>query len=101
MDEYFFETLFEWRFGYLNELENLWAKLEILNPHQALVIWPTKLKWNYVSSTDLRWWWAMVLAWIMAQWTTNIMNEKIILRWYENIVQNLQNIWVNIKQIDN
>jgi len=96
-----FETLFEWRFGYLNELENLWAKLEILNPHQALIIWPTKLRWNYVSSTDLRWWWAMVLAWIMAEWTTNIMNEKIILRWYENIVQNLQNIWVNIKQIEN
>lgn len=96
-----FETLFEWRFGYLNELENLWAKLEILNPHQALIIWPTKLRWNYVSSTDLRWWWAMVLAGIMAEWTTNIMNEKIILRWYENIVQNLQNIWVNIKQIEN
>jgi UDP-N-acetylglucosamine 1-carboxyvinyltransferase len=96
-----FETLFEWRFWYLNELENLWAKLEILNPHQALIIWPTKLRWNYVSSTDLRWWWAMVLAGIMAQWTTNIMNEKIILRWYENIIQNLQNIWVNIKQIEN
>ncbi len=94
-----FETLFEWRFGYLSELENLWAKVEILNPHQAIVIWPIKLKWWYVTSTDLRWWWAMVLAWIMAKWTTNIMNENIILRWYDNIVENLQNIWVDIVHI--
>ncbi len=94
-----FETLFEWRFGYLNELENLGAKTEILNPHQVLVIWPTKLTWGYVTSTDLRWGWAMVLAGIMAKWTTNIMNENIILRWYDNIIENLQKIWVDIKQV--
>jgi len=94
-----FETLFEWRFGYLSELENLWAKIEILNPHQAIVIWPVKLKWWYVASTDLRWGWAMILAWIMAKWTTNIMNENIILRWYDNIIENLQNIWVDIVHI--
>ncbi len=94
-----FETLFEWRFGYLNELENLGAKTEILNPHQVLVIWPTKLRWGYVTSTDLRWWWAMVLAGIMAKWTTNIMNENIILRWYDNIIENLQKIWVDIKHV--
>lgn len=94
-----FETLFEWRFGYLSELENLWAKIEILNPHQAIVIWPVKLKWWYVASTDLRWGWAIVLAGIMAKWTTNIMNEHIILRWYDNIIENLQNIWVDIVHI--
>lgn len=95
-----FETLFEWRFSYLTELENLWADIEVLNPHQVLVIWPTKLHWNYVTSTDLRGGWAMVLAWIMAKWTTNIMNENIILRWYDKIVEKLQNIWVNIKRIN-
>lgn len=95
-----FETLFEWRFSYLTELENLWADIEVLNPHQVLVIWPTKLTWNYVTSTDLRWWWAMVLAGIMAKWTTNIMNENIILRGYDKIMEKLQNIWVNIKRLD-
>ena len=94
-----FETLFEWRFGYLNELENLGAKVEILNPHQVLVVWSTKLTWGYVTSTDLRWGWAMVLAGIMAKWTTNIMNENIILRWYDNIIENLQKIWVDIKHV--
>ncbi len=92
-----FETLYEWRFAYLTELENLWAKVEILNPHQAIVIWPTKLKGEYVSTTDLRCGGAMVLAWIMAQGTTNIMNEDIIARWYDDIVHKLQSIWVKIK----
>lgn len=94
-----FETLYEWRFGYLTELENLWAKVEILNPHEAIVIWPSKLHWWYVTSTDLRWWWAMVLAWIMAKWITNIMSEEIIARWYADIVAKLKSIWVNIEQV--
>jgi UDP-N-acetylglucosamine 1-carboxyvinyltransferase len=94
-----FETLFEWRFTYLAELENLWAKIEILNPHQVLIIWPSKLIGWHVSSTDLRWWWAMILAGIMADWTTYVMKENIILRWYEDIIWNLRSIWVNIEKI--
>ncbi len=92
-----FETLYEGRFWYLNELENLWWKIEILNPHEALVIGKSKLQWWYVSSTDLRWGWAMVLAWIMAEGTTNIMHEEIIARWYADIVNKLRKIGVKIE----
>ncbi|EKD24812.1 MAG: hypothetical protein ACD_80C00150G0004 [uncultured bacterium (gcode 4)] len=94
-----FETLYEGRFNYLTELENLGGKIEILNPHEAIVIWPTKLKGGYVSSTDLRCGGAMVLAWIMAQWTTNIMNEDIIARGYDDIINKLQSVWVHIKAV--
>jgi UDP-N-acetylglucosamine 1-carboxyvinyltransferase len=94
-----FETLYEGRFSYLTELENLWAKIEILNPHQAIVIGPTKLRGGYVSTTDLRCGGAMVLAGIMAEGTTNIMNEDIIARWYDDIVNKLQAIGVNIKTV--
>jgi len=94
-----FETLYEWRFAYLNELENLWAKIEILNPHQAIVIWPTKLRWWYATSTDLRCGWAMILAWIMASGTTNVLDEEIIARWYDDIENKLKSIWVKIKKI--
>jgi len=94
-----FETLYEWRFNYLTELENLGAKIEILNPHEAIVIGPTKLRWGYVSSTDLRCWGAMVLAWIMTQGTTHIMNEDIIARGYDDIVNKLQKIGVHITTI--
>ncbi len=92
-----FETLFEGRFGYLNELENLGAHIEILNPHEAIIIGPTHLTGGYVSSTDLRGGGAMVLAGIMAKWTTNIMNEDIIARGYDDIVHKLQSIGVSIK----
>ena len=94
-----FETLYEWRFWYLAELENFGAQIEILNPHEALILWNTNLKGSYVSSTDLRWWSAMVLAWIIASWTTHITNESIIERWYDNIIEKLNNIGVDIKQI--
>jgi UDP-N-acetylglucosamine 1-carboxyvinyltransferase len=94
-----FETLYEWRFNYLTELENLGAKIEILNPHQAIVIWSTKLRGGYVSTTDLRCGGAMVLAGIMAKWTTNIMNEDIIARGYDDIVAKLQNIWAKITTV--
>ncbi|MFA6256462.1 MAG: hypothetical protein WC606_04730, partial [Candidatus Absconditabacterales bacterium] len=94
-----FETLYEGRFNYLNELENLGAKIEILNPHEAIVIGPTKLRGGYVSTTDLRCGGAMVLAGIMAQGTTNIMNEDIIARGYDNIVEKLQKIGVKIELV--
>lgn len=95
-----FETLYEGRFGYLSELENLGAKIEILNLHQALVIGPTKLVGSYVSSTDLRGGSAMILAGIMAEGTTYITKEAIIERGYDNIVKKLENIGVNIEQVD-
>lgn len=91
-----FETLFEARFAYLGELEKLGAKVEILNPHQAIVVWPIALKGSYVSSTDIRWWSAVILAGILASWKTYIANEEIILRWYDHIVEKLQSIGVDI-----
>lgn len=94
-----FETLYEGRFGYLNELENLGANIEILNPHQAIVIGKTELHWGYVSSTDLRGGGAMVLAGIMAKGETYIMNEEIIARGYADIVNKLKSIGVRIEQI--
>ena len=94
-----FETLFEWRFNYLAELENLGAKIEILNPHQVLIIWPTKLKWGYVTTKDLRWWGALLIAGTIAKWETYIMNENIILRWYDNIIEKLKSIGVRIERI--
>ncbi len=90
------EVLFEWRFGYLSELENMWAQVEILNPHEVIIIWWKKLKWTYVNTTDLRAGASLILAWLVANWTTYITNENIIKRWYENIIQKLKSIWVNI-----
>ena len=83
----------------MNELENLGAKVEILNPHQAIVIGKTDLHGGYDSSTDLRGGGAMVLAGIMAQGETHILNEEIIARGYADILNKLKSIGVHIEQI--
>lgn len=93
------EVLFEWRFAYFAELENMWAYVEILNPHEILLIWWKKLYWTYVNSKDLRAWAWLIVAWTVAKWETFITNEHIIKRGYENIVEKLKNIWVNIEEI--
>lgn len=95
-----FETMYEWRFNYLTELENLGAKTEILNPHQAIIVWKTPLKWNYVASKDLRCGWAVLIAWAIASWTTHITSEEIISRGYPNVVEDLKSIWVNIEFVE-
>ena len=93
------EVLFEWRFGYFAELENMQAQIEILNPHEVLIIWWKKLKWTYVNTRDLRAGASLILAGIIAKWSTYITNENIIKRGYENVVQKLRWIWVKIEEI--
>ena len=93
------EVLFEWRFGYFAELENMWAQIEILNPHEVLIIWWKQLKWTYVNTLDLRAGASLILAGIVASGTTYITNENIIKRGYENIVEKLTNIGVDIKEV--
>ncbi len=93
------EILFEWRLGWLIELEKMWCKINILNHHEASIVWKSNLVWNVVASWDLRAWAAMIIAWIIAKWKTNITNVDYIHRWYENIISNLRNIWVDIEEV--
>ena len=93
------EVLFEWRFGYFAELENMWARVEVLNPHEVLIIWWWQLRWTYVNTRDLRAGASLILAGIVAEWDTFITNENIIKRGYEDIVAKLLGIWVKIEEV--
>jgi len=94
------EVLFEWRLSFLIELEKMWTKYTVLNPHQAIIHWPTKLKWwNTVTSWDLRAWAAVVIAWLISEWETKITNVDYIYRGYEKFVDKLQGLWANIEEI--
>ena len=42
----------------------------------------------------------MVLAWVVAEWETFITNEHIIKRGYEDIINKLRNLNVNIEEIN-
>lgn len=94
------EVLFEWRLGFFVELEKMNANIAVLNPHQAVIFWKSKLYWNAeVTSWDLRAWAAMVIAWLISAWETKVTNVEYIHRWYENLVENLKSLWADIQEI--
>lgn len=94
-----FETLFEGRLNYLVELEKMGARVELLNPHQALVIGPTALKAIPIVSSDIRAGAAMVIAALIAKGETEISNIDYIDRGYEKIDQKLKSLGAEIKRI--
>lgn len=92
------EVLFEWRLNWLVELESMWADLQILNPHQAIIVWKSNFKWwRTVTSWDLRAWASMVIAWLIAPWLTRVDKVEYIFRWYESFVEKLGWLWADIK----
>ncbi|MBI4975262.1 hypothetical protein HZC20_01160 [Candidatus Peregrinibacteria bacterium] len=94
-----FETLFEGRLNYLFELEKMGARIEFLNPHQALIIGPTKLSAIPIASCDIRAGAAMVIAALIANGQTEISNINYIDRGYEKIEEKLKLLGAKIKRV--
>ncbi len=95
-----FETLFENRLTYLQELEKMGAKVTSLNPHQARIFGKTKLKGAEVQSWDLRAGAAMVLAGLAAEGTTIVSNVEYIDRGYENFPENLTRLGGIVRRVE-
>ncbi len=94
-----FETLFEGRFNYIFELEKMNGQVELLNPHQALIIGPSKLKGMPVASCDIRAGAAIVLAALVAEGETLITNINYIDRGYQKLDQKLNSLGADIQRI--
>ncbi len=93
-----FETMFEGRFAYLEELKLLRAKASILNPHEIEIHGPTKLSGDEISSKDIRGGAALVVAALLAQKTTTIEDIEFVDRGYEKIEEKLKGIGADIKR---
>ncbi len=93
------EVIYEWRLNFLVEIEKMKWHPAILNPHEALIFWKTKLKWATVSSWDLRAWVAMIIAWLVASGDTHITNVEYIERWYEDIIWKIRKLWAVIERV--
>jgi len=94
------EILYEWRLNWLVEYERLMGNTRIINLHEAKIIWPTKLIWATVNSWDLRSGAAMVIAGLLAQWTTKVENIYWIKRGYDDFLGKLQSIGAKIEEIE-
>ena len=83
------------------ELEKMRANVAVMNPHEALIFGPNKLKgWVTVTSWDLRAWAAMVIAWLIAEWETKVTNVEYIYRGYEDFINKLKNLWADLEEVN-
>lgn len=94
------DTLFEGRFNYIQEINKMGAKAEVINPHQAIIEGPTKLQGTTIQSFDLRAGAALIIAALIAKGKTIINDIYQVDRGYEKIEERLQKLGANIKRID-
>lgn len=94
------DTLFEGRFNYIQEINKMGAKAEILNPHQAVIEGPTKLKGTTIQSFDLRAGAALIIAALVAEGKTIINDIYQVDRGYEKIEERLQKLGADIKRVN-
>ncbi len=95
-----FDTIFEGRFNYLSELEKMGARAKVLNPHQAVITGPTKLKGSAIKSFDLRAGASLIIAALCAKGTTTIDEIYQVDRGYERIEERLQLLGADIKRME-
>lgn len=96
----FEETVFENRMGHVEYLNKMNANIKVDN-QTAIINGPTILKGAEVVATDLRAGAAMVIAGLIAEGTTEILQIEHILRGYENMIEKLTKVGAKIKIIDN
>lgn len=95
-----FDTMFEGRLGYIQELIRMGSNAVICDPHRVLITGPTPLYGQEIRSFDLRAGAAMIVAGIIAAGETVINGAEIIDRGYENIEERLRNLGVSIERLD-
>lgn len=95
-----FETIFEGRLNYTEVLSAMGASITIMDPHRVLVRGKTPLRGRKMESPDLRAGLAFVIAAVVAKGESVIHNvDTTVDRGYEDIVQRLQGIGVDITRI--
>lgn len=94
------EHLFEGRFNYVPELEKMNVQVTVLNPHQAVIHGPAKLKGTTMKSFDLRAGAALIIAALAATGKTTIEDIYQVDRGYERIEERLQEIGASIRRIE-
>ena len=92
------ETLFEGRLNYLPELQRMGAETQLLNPHQATITGPARLKGAPIVSCDIRAGAAMVLAALIATGETTISDINYIDRGYERLDEKLRSLGAKIER---
>ena len=94
-----FETVFDGRLNYIEDLNRMGAMITQCDPHRILINGPTPLRGREIESPDLRAGLAFVIAALVAKGESKIKNVYQIDRGYEKIEERLQKLGANIKRI--
>lgn len=94
-----YETIFEGRLGYINELSKMGASCVVRDAHQATITGPTPLFGARITSFDLRAGATLIIAALIAQGESRLDQIEIIDRGYEKIEEKFQNLGANIKRV--
>jgi UDP-N-acetylglucosamine 1-carboxyvinyltransferase len=98
-----FETIFEGRFKYVDQLNRMGAAITSMNPREVLIKGKTPLKaldaGEELVSYDIRAGFAIIIAALIAQGTSVIDNTYFIDRGYEKIEKRLKALGADIVRI--
>ena len=96
---FIFETIFEGRLGHLESLDQMGAKVKLLDAPRAIINGPNELHSRELFSPDLRAGLAYIIAGLVAKGRTTVHNVGYIDRGYENIEGKLTALGAKIKRI--
>ena len=94
-----FETIFEGRLNYVEELNRMGADIRTMDPHRVIVRGKTPLRGRELESPDLRAGLAFVIAAAIASGRSVIHTVYNIDRGYEKVEERLRNIGVKISRM--
>jgi len=94
-----FDTMFDGRLKYIDELIKMGANAIIADPHRALITGPTPLYAQDINSLDIRSGISLVIAALLAKGKTVIKDAYQIDRGYEMIDERLKRLGADIKRI--
>ncbi len=94
------EKMFESRLYFVDKLIGMGAKIILCDPHRAVVVGPSTLHGQEMSSPDIRAGMALLIAALAAQGTSTIANVGQIDRGYEAIDVKLRSLGAHIQRVD-
>lgn len=93
------EKMYESRLFFVDKLIAMGAQIILCDPHRAVIVGPSQLYGQPVSSPDIRAGMALVLAALAAEGTTIIGNIGQIDRGYQQIDETLQQLGAQIERV--
>ncbi len=98
-ESFVFETIFEGRLNYTEDLVKMGADIKMWDAHRAMIKGPTVLKGRELDGPDIRTGFAFVIAALVAKNESIINNVYYIDRGYERIEERLQKIGADVKRV--